>query len=175
MSEIRPHYKDFNIWDTIDEDEIDRLQKTLRPHLKKKGIPMTKKDRVEFVKQTLKKQNNTCIWGKYSNGKYCWNEPKYNWKPDGNGGKYECICHILKLQWGHLIPRCRKDKSGINTLCLMCGRCNNHIQSSRKPVQLIPELLLKVSEIIDGNIKLSEENKEEIRKSLLKINTYFAK
>ena len=43
MSEIRPHYKDFNIWDTIDEDEIDRLQKTLRPHLKKKGYSYDKK------------------------------------------------------------------------------------------------------------------------------------
>ena len=35
MSEIRPHYKDFNEWEPIDEDEIDRLQKTLHPHLKK--------------------------------------------------------------------------------------------------------------------------------------------
>jgi hypothetical protein len=175
MSEIRPHYKDSNIWNTIDEVEIDRLQKTLHPHLKKIDITMTKKERIEFVSQTLKKQKNTCIWGKESSGKYCWNEPKYNWKPDENGDKQECICHILKLQWGHLIPRCRKEEFGINTLCLMCGRCNNHIQSSRKPTQLLPELLLKVSEIIDGNIILPEESNEEIKKALLKINKYFEK
>jgi hypothetical protein len=175
MSEIRPHYKDFNIWGSLDEVEIDRLQKTSYPHLKKIGITMSKKNRIEFVKQILKKQKNTCIWGKESNGIYCWNEPKYNWKLDENGDKKECICPILKLQWGHLIPRCRKEEFGINTLCLMCGRCNNHIQSSRKPEQLIPELLSKVSEIIDGNIILPEETQEEIKKSLLKINKHFLK
>jgi hypothetical protein len=173
MSEIRPHFKDSNDWDSIDEVEIDRLQKTLQPHLKKININMKKEERIEFVKQILKKQNNTCIWGKESNGKYCWNEPKYNWKTGENGVKQECICHILKLQWGHLIPRCRKKEFGISTLCLMCGRCNNHIQSSRKPKQLVPELLSKVSEIIDGFDP--EGNNEEIKKALLKINNYFDK
>ena len=174
MAEIRPHFKDFNDWEPIDEDEIDRLQKTLQPHLKNINITMTKKERIEFVKQTLKRQNNTCIWGKESNGKYCWNEPKYNWKPDENGVKQECICHKLKLQWGHLTPRCRKEEFGINTLCLMCGRCNNHIQSSRKPEQLVTELLLKVSEIIDDSVP-PKGNNEDIDKALLKIKKYFEK
>ena len=38
MSEIRPHYKDVNIWDAIGDEEIDRLQKNLPSHLKKMGI-----------------------------------------------------------------------------------------------------------------------------------------
>ena len=172
---LMPHYKDVNIWNTIGDDEIDRLQKNLPRHLKEIGITMSKQKRIEFVKQRLKKQKNTCIWGKESNGKYCWNEPKYNWEKDENGEKKECICLILKLQWGHLIPRCRKEEIGLNTLCLQCGRCNNHIQSSRKPEQLIPELLSKISEIIDGNIILPEEVQEESKKILLKINKYFGK
>ena len=171
MSEIRPHYKDINEWEPIDEDEIDRLQNTLHPHLKKINIIMNKKKRIEFVKKILKIQNNTCIWGKESNGIYCWNEPKYNWKQDKNGVKQECICNKLKLQWGHLNPRCRQEEFDINTLCLMCGRCNNHIQSSRKPYQLLPELLSKVSEIID--IVPPKGNNEEIKKFLQKINKHF--
>jgi hypothetical protein len=171
MSKILPHFRDFNIWEKINEDEIDRLQGTLYPHLKKIGIKKTKGERVEFVKQILKKQNNTCIWGKERNGKYCWNEPKYNWKKNENGIKQVCICPILKFQWGHLMPRSRKEKFGINTLCLMCGRCNNHIQSSRKPEQLLPELLSKVSEIIDQpGMILQEENINEIKKALMELN-----
>ena len=54
MSEIRPHFKDSNDWDSIDEVEIDRLQKTLHPHLKKININMKKEERIEFVKQILK-------------------------------------------------------------------------------------------------------------------------
>lgn len=172
MSKIRPHFKDYNEWENIDEHETDRLQKTLAPHLKKMNVSMSKKERIEFVKQTLERQNNTCIWGKDSNGKYCWNEPKYNWIRNENGVKQECICPKLKLQWGHLIPRCRKEASDIDTLCLMCGRCNNHIQSSRKPEQLLPELLLKISEIIDL-FPPNKENNEEIKKALYKINKHY--
>jgi hypothetical protein len=171
MSVVKPHFKDFNTWNEIDSEEIERLQSTLAPHLKKIGIIMSKPKRIDFVKQLLERQNGTCIWGKENMGKYCWNEPKYNWTTDENGEKYESICNILKLQWGHLIPRCRGEKFDEHTLCLMCGRCNNHIQSSRKLEQLVPELLSKVSEIIEKDVCVVPT--EEERKALVKLNEYY--
>ena len=83
---------------------------------------------------------------------------------------YSVKSKILKLQWGHLNPRCRKEKFGLDTLCLMCGRCNNHIQTSRKPEQLVPELISKIAQIID----LVDINLVPIstKKNLLKINEY---
>ncbi len=166
-----PHFNDSNIWLPIDDAEIDRLQKNLRPHLRNMGITKTKEDRIKFVLQILEQQNNTCIWGKSQEGKYCWNEPKYNFVKGPDGKKCECICKTLKLQWGHLNPRCRKENFGLDTLCLMCGRCNNHIQSSRKPKQVVVEILSKLVEIID--IVDIKELPISAHKNLSKINEYF--
>ena len=91
-----PHFNDSNIWLPIDDAEIDRLQKNLRPHLRNMGITKTKEDRIKFVLQILEQQNNTCIWGKSQEGKYCWNEPKYNFVKGPDGKKCECICKTLK-------------------------------------------------------------------------------
>ena len=165
MSELRPHFKDYNEWEKIDNEEIDRLQRNLLPHLRKIGIKMSKYERIQFVKEKLNKQNNTCIWGNEQNGRYCWNEPKYNWEKNKNGKKIEKICHTLKLQWGHLVPRCRNESFDISTICLMCGRCNNHIQTSRKPYQLLPELITKFNEITKLNKnEISNEIKYCIKK-----------
>ena len=99
---------------------------------------MTKINRIEFVKQMLEKQNNTCAFGKNIGGMYCWNEPKDADK------KY------LKLQWGHIKPRCRKDEtSSIKDFCLLCARCNNQIQTSRYLCQLKAELESKLENIDD--------------------------
>lgn len=93
-----PHFRDENNWELIPESEIDRLQQTLYPHLRKMKISSTKPQRIQCVKDFLEKQKNTCAFGKNVGGKYCWNEPKDSEK------KY------LKLQWGHIKPRCRKDE-----------------------------------------------------------------
>ena len=115
-----PHFRDENNWEPIPESEIDRLQQTLYNHLRNMKISSTKPERIQFVKELLEKQNNTCAFGKNVKGKYCWNEPKDSEK------KY------LKLQWGHIKPRCRKDETQtIRDLCLLCARCNNQIQTSR--------------------------------------------
>ena len=131
-----PHFRDENVWEVPDESEIERLQQTLYPHLRKIKVPSTKPKRLKFVKDLLEKQNNTCAFGKSVGGKYCWNEPKDSAK------KY------LKLQWGHIKPRCREDETQtIDDLCLLCARCNNQIQTSRYLCQLKAELESKIENI----------------------------
>jgi hypothetical protein len=139
-----PHFRDENKWESIPESEIDRLQQTLSVHLRNMNISNTKPGRIDFVKYLLERQNNTCAFGKNVDGKYCWNSPTDSKK------KY------LKLQWGHIKPRCRKDETQtVKDLCLLCTRCNNQIQTSRYLCQLKAELQSKL-ENIDDLIKSSK-------------------
>lgn len=137
-----PHYRDTNNWDNLPESEIERLQGTLSSHLRSMGVAMNKNSRIEFVKQLLETQNNTCAFGKDVNGMYCWNESKENFKDN----VYQERPYI-KLQWGHIKPRCRKEEQNIKDLCLLCARCNNQIQTSRHLFQIKAELLSKIEHI----------------------------
>ena len=48
---------------------------------------------------------------------------------------------FLVLEWGHKIPRnFGQIAHQLDNLILLCARCNNQIQTSRKIEQLIPEL-----------------------------------
>ena len=139
-----PHFRDRNEWSHFPESEVIRLQATLSNHLRRMEIPMSKIARTEFVKTIIGKQNQTCAFGKNVAGIYCWNEPKENYV-DGvyTEKKY------LKLQWGHVKPRSRKEKQTAEDLCLLCARCNNQIQTSRHLHQLKAELLSKIEHIDD--------------------------
>jgi hypothetical protein len=137
-----PHFRDRNEWSIIPETEIERLQGTLSNHLRQMNVSMKKPGRTEFVKTLLEKQNRTCAFGKNVGGIYCWNDPKENYKEDVYIEK-----KYLKLQWGHIKPRCRKEGQTIDDLCLLCARCNNQIQTSRHLQQLKSELLSKIEHI----------------------------
>ena len=139
-----PHFRDRNEWSSIPESEVERLQKTSYNHLRQMNISMAKIDRIEFVKTLLAKQNRTCAFGKNVGGIYCWNEPKENYID----GVYTEKTY-LKLQWGHIKPRCRKEAQTKDDLCLLCARCNNQIQTSRHLQQLKAELLSKIEHIDD--------------------------
>jgi hypothetical protein len=141
-TQIPPHYRDRNEWSPLPETEVQRLQLTLATHIRNMKASMKKAARIEFVKTLLAKQNQTCAFGKNVGGRYCWNEPKDNYK-DGIYSEKT----FLKLQWGHIKPRCRKEEQTIDGLCLLCARCNNHIQSSRHLIQLKEELLSKIENI----------------------------
>jgi hypothetical protein len=106
------------------------------------NILMTKSARTDYVTALLAKQNHTCAFGKNVEGIYCWNEPKENYI----AGVYTEKTY-LKLQWGHIKPRCRKEEQTIGDLCLLCARCNNQIQTSRHLSQLKAELLSKIEHI----------------------------
>ena len=143
-----PHFRDTNKWDPLPETEVERLQGTLVNHLRKMNVRMTKTERTEFVMSLLTKQNKTCAFGKDIEGIYCWNEPKENYM---NGLYVEKT--YLKLQWGHIKPRCRDEEQTKNDLCLLCARCNNQLQTSRHLSQLKAEFISKI-EHIDNMIKI---------------------
>jgi hypothetical protein len=137
-----PHFRDRNEWSSIPETEVERLQGTLSNHLRQMNVKMPKSDRTEFVKSLLSKQHQTCAFGKNVGGIYCWDEPKENYIDSVYTEKT-----YLKLQWGHIKPRCRKEEQTVNDLCLLCARCNNQIQTSRHLQQLKAELLSKIEHI----------------------------
>ena len=143
-----PHYRDENNWENIPETEIERLQQTLSTHLRNMDVKKTKIERMQIVKEILGKQNNTCAFGKNVGGKWCWNESKVNFTKtkDEKDGEYVELKYI-KLQWGHIKPRCRKESQSINDLCLLCARCNNQIQTSREVIQIVKELESKLLHI----------------------------
>jgi hypothetical protein len=143
-----PHYRDENIWENIPETETERLQQTLSAHLRNMNVKKTKSERIQIVKEILGKQNNTCAFGKNVSGKWCWNESKVNFTKTKNekDGEYDELKYI-KLQWGHIKPRCRKESQSINDLCLLCARCNNQIQTSRHLIQIEKELESKLLHI----------------------------
>jgi hypothetical protein len=147
---IPPHFRDKNNWSLPPESEVERLQQTLSNHLRKMNIKMSKEDRIEFVKALLSKQNNTCAFGKNVGGIYCWNGTSENYVDNVYNEK-----PYLKLQWGHIKPRCRKEEQTTDDLCLLCARCNNQIQTCRHLQQLKAELLSKIENIDDMISSLS--------------------
>jgi len=120
----------------IPEQEIYRLQAGLVRHLKTIGVVKTKAERFALVKSILEKQNGTCYLSN-TNGAYCWNAVKEMGWP------------YLKMEWAHVVPRCQKNAQTIDNLGLMCNRCNNSIQSSRRLEQLPMELLTKTQVILE--------------------------
>ena len=143
-----PHYRDENIWEIIPETETERLQERLSGHLRNMNIKKTKSERIEIVKEILEKQNNTCAFGKNVSGKWCWNESKVNFTKKKNEKDSEYVeLKYIKLQWGHIKPRCRKESQDIKDLCLLCARCNNQIKTSRHLVQIENELESKLLHI----------------------------
>jgi len=123
------------IWKKIPETEYSRLEKTLYNHLRAMNLKKTKTERLVMTKTILKQQKNTCAFAD-GNDSFCWNHPKNK------------DSEFLILEWGHKIPRnFGKIAYKSNNLILLCARCNNQIQTSRKIEQLIPELEHKLQAI----------------------------
>lgn len=115
-------------WPKIPDTEIERLSQVLYSHLRKMREKLSKEERINFVKELLKEQKETCAFAG-GDDRYCWNEPQ------------DKELNNLKLQWGHKIPRSHGDEAyELDNLILLCARCNNNIKKSRNIDQLIPEL-----------------------------------
>ena len=115
-------------WKPLPEKELDRLERNLYNHLRMMKVKKTREERLEIVKAILKRQKNTCAFAD-GDDSFCWNHPKNK--------DFE----FLVLEWGHKIPRNFGEIAhNLDNLILLCARCNNHIQTSRKIEQLIPEL-----------------------------------
>ena len=116
------------VWKKIPETEHYRLEKTLYNHLRAMNVKKTKIERLEFTKLILNHQKNTCAFAD-GDDSYCWNHPK---NKDSD---------FLVLEWSHKTPQNFGEIAHqLNNLILLCARCNNQIQTSRKIEQLIPEL-----------------------------------
>ena len=119
-------------WKKIPEDELTRLQKTLYNQLKQMNVKKSKNERIDFVKKILFEQKNTCAFAG-GDDRYCWNHVKNKDKD------------FLVLEWGHKIPKnYGKEAESEDNLILLCARCNNQIQTSKKIEELIPELVHKL-------------------------------
>ena len=151
------HYEDRGTDRNIREEA--RLYVNLTRHArdgKIKGLD-SKPKRIQFIKETLKSQKNTCYLSDVS-GAYCWDVV--------NPAKY------LKLEWAHIMPTCQKKKLGEpevkENLSLMCSRCNQNLQSGRRLDQLPMEFLTKTRVLLDKLPGYSEEAKRKIEE-LIKI------
>ena len=67
---VPPHFRDSNVWEDPPESEVERLQASLYPHLRKIGLAISKAERMAFVETLFEKQNNTCAFGKSVGGMY---------------------------------------------------------------------------------------------------------
>jgi hypothetical protein len=115
-------------WRRIPETEYCRLEKTLYHHLRAMKVKKTKIERLDLIKIILNRQKYTCAFAD-GDDSFCWNHPK---NKDSD---------FLVLEWGHKIPRNFGEIAHqLDNLILLCARCNNQIQTSRKIEQLIPEL-----------------------------------
>jgi len=145
------HYEDRGA--EREEREVARLYLNLTRHAREgkiKGLD-SKPKRIQFIKDTLKAQKNTCYLSDVS-GAYCWDVV--------NPAKY------LKLEWAHIMPTCQKKKLGEpevkENLSLMCSRCNQNLQSGRRLDQLPMEFLTKTRVLFDKLPGYSEEAKGKI-------------
>lgn len=144
-------------WDTIPESEIERLGERLSYHIRDMNrisnsqTTLSKEERITFVKSLIKKQNGTCALSG-GNPKYCWN------RVQNKQLKY------LKLEWGHKNPDMKgTPNDNLDNLYLLCGRCNNQLQTSLGLPELLKELEHKLScikLILEGETLTKEGIKE---------------
>jgi hypothetical protein len=120
-------------WEAVNEQEIQRLAKCLYTHLRRMGVKLEKPKRLQHVRDLLKRQHGTCALGD-GISLYCWNAPK------------DRELRYLKLEWGHKDPRLTGTTvDSLENLYLVCARCNNQLQTSRRLEDMVIELEHKVT------------------------------
>ena len=121
------------MWNTIPESEVERIAKVLAYHIRimnrtiNPQITLSKEERIDFVRALIKKQNGTCALSG-GNPKYCWNRVQNS------------HLSFLKLEWGHKNPSAKgTTENNLDNLYLLCGRCNNQLQTSLQLTELLEE------------------------------------
>lgn len=115
--------------------DLDRAAGTLLAHLKKAGYRRlnasnSKAERREFVRLIFQAQGNRPFLHIDAPLPYCWNSPYHG------GWNF----NYIRYEWGHLrsINQNPSSAFGVENLCLMSARCNQHIQSSMNIDELLP-------------------------------------
>jgi len=136
------------------DENIERLVKSLIPHLKKAGFSVTFRNSFDPLSKIIK-----CLYIAQDNRPFfhvegtelplCWNSPR-DWDKD-----------YIKYEWGHLRSRNQaQDKAHkLENLGLYSARCNQHIQTSMHIEELMVYggiLAQRISNVLTARRKLFE-------------------
>ncbi len=140
----------------IQDKNIERLVKSLVPHLKKAGFSVTFRGSLGSLSEIIK-----CLFVAQDHRPFfhvegtelplCWNSPR-DWDKD-----------YIKYEWGHLRSRNQaQDKAHkLENLGLYSARCNQHIQTSMHIEELMVYggiLAQRISNVLTARRKLFESN-----------------
>ena len=138
----------------IRDENIERLVKSLIPHLKKAGFSVTLRNSFDPLSEIIK-----CLFAAQDYRPFfhvegtelplCWNSPR-DWDKD-----------YIKYEWGHLRSRNQaQDKAHkLENLGLYSARCNQHIQTSMHIEELMVYggiLAQRISNVLTARRKLFE-------------------
>lgn len=109
----------------MEDGNIDRLVKSLIPHLRNAGFQVSLKKSHEDLKKYIRflfdaQQRRPLFHVEGTELPLCWNSPK-DWDKD-----------YIKYEWGHLhsLNRDNAESYKLENLGLYSARCNQHIQTS---------------------------------------------
>jgi len=145
-----PHAYDHEIRD----ENIERLVKSLVPHLKKAGLNVSPSKNFAELSQIIKllfqvQDDRPFFHIEGTEMPLCWNSPR-DWDKD-----------YIKYEWGHLRSRNQaEDKAHkLENLGLYSARCNQHIQTSMHIEELMiygGVLAQRISNVLTARRKLFE-------------------
>jgi len=138
----------------VRDENIERLVKTLIPHLKNAGFKVTLgnsfNELAQIIKMLFEAQDNRPFFHvEGTELPLCWNSPR-DWDKD-----------YIKYEWGHLRSRNQaQDKAHkLENLGLYSARCNQHIQTSMHIEELMVYggiLAQRISNVLTARRRLFE-------------------
>lgn len=138
----------------IEDENIERLVKSLVPHLKNAGLKVSSSKNFKELSQIIKllfsvQEDRPFFHVEGTELPLCWNSPK-DW--DKN---------FIKYEWGHLRSRnqAEDDAHKLENLGLYSARCNQHIQTSLHIEELMVYggiLAQRISNVLTARRKLFE-------------------
>jgi hypothetical protein len=138
----------------IRDENIERLVKSLVPHLKKSGLNVSPSKNFDELAQIIKllfqaQDDRPFFHVEGTEMPLCWNSPR-DWDKD-----------YIKYEWGHLRSRNQAEEKAhkLENLGLYSARCNQHIQTSMHIEELMiygGVLAQRISNVLTARRKLFE-------------------
>jgi len=138
----------------IRDENIERLVKSLAPHLKKAGLNVSPSKNFDELTQIIKllfqaQDDRPFFHVEGTEMPLCWNSPR-DWDKD-----------YIKYEWGHLRSRNQAEDRAhkLENLGLYSARCNQHIQTSMHIEELMiygGVLAQRISNVLTARRKLFE-------------------
>jgi hypothetical protein len=141
----------------IKDENIQRLVKSLVPHLQKSGLKVSPSKNFEDLSEIIRllfsvQDERPFFHVEGTELPLCWNSPR-DWDKD-----------YIKYEWGHLRSRNQDEDNAhkIENLGLYSARCNQHIQTSMHIEELMVYggiLAQRISNVLTLRRKLFESEK----------------